>query len=190
MDSIWKSLLNEGIDKDTVQCIADTIGWLELGNPEEALSVLNKVARRYRGHARVLNTKWIVYYQMRDLENCLKVSRRLIKDYKDDALSWINHAQYAYLKKDYKKAYEIMNKVSKQFTNDAHFTYDLACYCSLTYRFQEAEYWLETARKCGNPERINEMMKVDTDFDPLREFRSQKGRRPAGKGEATEEKKE
>jgi tetratricopeptide (TPR) repeat protein len=72
-----------------------------------------------------------------------------------------------FAKKEYDKAYDVLAKVHDEFPDDATVLYNLACAESQLGRADDAIAHLE--RSVASQERMRELAKTDTDFDPIRE---------------------
>lgn len=72
-----------------------------------------------------------------------------------------------FAKKEYDKAYDVLAKVHDEYPDDATVLYNLACAESMLGRTDEAITHLE--RSTASQERLRELAKTDTDFDPIRE---------------------
>jgi tetratricopeptide (TPR) repeat protein len=72
-----------------------------------------------------------------------------------------------FAKQEYDKAYDVLAKVHDEFPDDATVLYNLACAESQTGRTDDAITHLE--QSISSQERMRELAKTDTDFDPIRE---------------------
>jgi tetratricopeptide (TPR) repeat protein len=72
-----------------------------------------------------------------------------------------------FAKKEYDKAYEVLARVHGEFPDDATVLYNLACAESQLGRTDDAITHLE--RSVAGQERMRELAKTDTDFDPVRD---------------------
>jgi tetratricopeptide (TPR) repeat protein len=72
-----------------------------------------------------------------------------------------------FAKKEYDKAYDVLAKVHEEYPDDAAVLYNLACAESMLGRTDDAVAHLE--RSTASQDRLRELAKTDTDFDPIRE---------------------
>ena len=103
-------------------------------------------------------------------KQCQFIGNLLTQKYPNLVESWVLYAQSYYGESNYEKAFEILSSVREQFSLDWHFAYDYACYHSLTNRFKDIPFWIETAKRQGDPKKINDMFKNDMDFTPYRNY--------------------
>lgn len=148
----------------------EAVGWVELGNYQEALLSLDGLPQKVQDSFDVLRLRWSALYKLKDFEGCKEVGSFLISQYQNQLDSWMLYAQAYYNLKDYTKACEILKSVESQFAKDWHFAYDYACYLSLTHDFDATARWIKIAKKQGGAKKISQMIAQDSDFDPFRQF--------------------
>src|SRR5688572_24385728 len=68
------------------------VGWLELGNPAEALVELDALSERFQDHVDVLEARWLALAQLQRWEAAAKVGRALIAAAPERPVGWLHHA--------------------------------------------------------------------------------------------------
>ncbi|MBO7107176.1 MAG: tetratricopeptide repeat protein [Verrucomicrobia bacterium] len=148
----------------------EAVGWMELGNYEEALHSVSQIVDKYVVRFEVLALKWSILYKLGRKKECKDTSQFLTLFHSARVDSWMMRAQSFYNQKQYQKAYETLHSVEKQFKNDWRFAYDYACYHSLTKRFDKVEYWIKVASRKGDPKEVDKMFQTDPDFKPYKKY--------------------
>ncbi len=161
---------NSGLDKNDLQLFVEAIGWMELGAFNESLNVLKELSQNAQENNDILKLHWHLRYKLHDYRQCQFIGNLLTQKYPNLVESWVLYAQSYYGESNYEKAFEILSSVREQFSLDWHFAYDYACYHSLTNRFKDIPFWIETAKRQGDPKKINDMFKNDMDFTPYRNY--------------------
>src|SRR5688572_17315888 len=90
-------------------------GWLELGLPLEAASELRKVRSEDRDHPLVLHEWWHVHGRLKDFENCLEISRKMMSKAPHLSWGWFMLSWTFYCQGKTEEAYENLLLISEQF---------------------------------------------------------------------------
>jgi tetratricopeptide (TPR) repeat protein len=121
-------------------------GWLELGNPDEALSELEKVPANLRHREDVLRLRWLILHEQGNWEACKDLAVQLISF---DSLCgeywlWLARATRRASVDGIKEARRLLLRVHKGFA-DPIFPFNLACYDAQLGDLKSAKRWLNKA---------------------------------------------
>ena len=143
-------------------------GWLELGNPVEALLELNKIDKLFRLHPDVLQIRWHIHARQEKWKECVDVGRIMTKLAPDVVQGWINLANALFYLRQYQEAYDTLFPALQAFPENPYIPYNLACYQCLLGNLTDALDWLEKSIEIGG-ERIRETALRDPDLERLRD---------------------
>ncbi|MFN7138667.1 MAG: tetratricopeptide repeat protein, partial [Limisphaerales bacterium] len=68
------------------------IGWIELGNPGEALQELNRISAEHREHPAVLEAEWVICAEQKDWKRGLEVSQLITRKAPNSPAGWLHQA--------------------------------------------------------------------------------------------------
>lgn len=145
------------------------IGWLELGNPVEALDELNRVSARVKKNPDVLELRWAICAYRHDWSEGLKIARELVEAAPKRSSGWL-HQSYSLRRLPdggAQKALEALLPAFEKFPNEPTIPYNLSCYACQMHRLSEARAWLKHALEIGERARIKELALGDADLAPL-----------------------
>ena len=143
-------------------------GWLDLGNPQEALAELRRVSPGVAESPAVLDLAWRVHAALRDWPSALAVSQRMVRLAPSQPAGWVNHSYALHELRRTQEAWEHLLPAADQFPEVPTVPYNLACYaCQLGDR-AAARVWLERAAKILGPGQLKKMALSDPDLLPLR----------------------
>lgn len=148
-------------------------GWLELGDPQEALAELANLSSDAESHPRALNLFWMIHAELRDWEAARDVADRLVECAPGDAGGWI-HRAYAIRRMpggSIEEAWLALYPAVQLFPNESLIPYNLSCYACQLGKLGEAKTWFERACKAV-PEKkakatLRRMALADEDLEPL-----------------------
>lgn len=149
--------------------LSGALGWLELGNAQEAVEDLEKITPASRSHPEVLEVGWLIYEQSKNWRECLDIAVALIKAEPDDANGYIKRS-FALRRVEgmgLKAAYEALLEIFPKFSNNPIIPYNLACYQCQLGNPDRARSLLEEAFQIGNRKRLKHMALADADLEPL-----------------------
>ena len=66
--------------------LSAAIGWLELGNPDEANQDLARISSAMRVHPEVLEARWQIHARASEWEACVSLARQITRDYSGQSL--------------------------------------------------------------------------------------------------------
>jgi hypothetical protein len=142
------------------------IGWLELGNQEEANEELEKISSAMRSHPDVLEARWLVYVLADMWEGALVISKALTEVSPERAQGWLCHAECLRRCHGTQAAWEFLLPASLRFLNEPMFPYTLACYACQMRDYGEAEEWLRKALEQGG-DKIKSQALENPDLEPF-----------------------
>ena len=95
--------------------LSSATGWLQLGNPGEALADLAKVSAEHRGHHEVLHLEWHIHARNKDWERCAEIGGVMAKLNPDDPSGWINQANAMFYLKRGQEALDLLKPMWRRF---------------------------------------------------------------------------
>ena len=69
-------------------------GWLELGNPLEALAELERISTTAQERVEVLSLRWSIAAQSKSWEACVRIATNIVERAPKEVFGWI-HRSYA-----------------------------------------------------------------------------------------------
>ena len=145
------------------------LGWLELGNTQEAAAELERIPSRSRLLFEVLSVEWRIRASQRDWPAAFGVAQRLVALYPGQSCGWINQSYSLHEMNRTAEARDLLLSRSEPFSDNCIIPYNLACYeCQLGNHDQALE-WLSQAAALGDREKIIEMALSEHDLRPLRD---------------------
>ena len=157
--------------------LSSATGWLQLGDPNEALADLAKVSAEHRGHHEVLHLEWHIHARNKDWERCAEIGSVMAKRHPDDPAGWINQANALFYLKRGREAFNLLESMRGQFPqnepirsrfpkNEA-IPYNLSCYACQFGDLMLALDWFQAAEEVGDPGKIREVALMDPDLEPI-----------------------
>ena len=151
------------------------IGWMELGNPAEAMQELDRISEQYQRRPEVLELRWAALAERRDWASALQVAAELVDASPERPNGWL-HRAYAARRApggSLEAAWEVLRPAVEKFPQEELIPYNLACYACQMQRLDEAREWLRLALATAKKNRFRAMALEDEDLRPLwREIRN------------------
>jgi tetratricopeptide (TPR) repeat protein len=147
--------------------LRSAIGWLELGNPAEALAELDEIDAASRAHPAVLKARGQVYQTLKKWTQALEIGRALTEMLPQDPESWTFFANSLYFSGATAAAYAVTKEVLPRFVTAWPLYYNLACYAAQLGKLDEARGYLDWATEIGDKREIEAMARKDPDLKPL-----------------------
>ena len=151
--------------------LSAALGWLGLGNWQEANEELDKIAPALGTHQTVLEARYQVCAKAQNWNKAAQTAYALVLADSQKADYWIWHA-YATRRMSgggIFQARRILAQAQAMFALDPIVSFNLACYECQLGNFKQAWNWLNNAIKHGDPSQIKLMALNDSDLEPLRE---------------------
>jgi predicted Zn-dependent protease len=145
------------------------IGWLELGNPEEARAELAHISSGRQEHPDVLEVRWSVAAEGKRWEEGLQVAQALLRRAPKRLSGWL-HQAYALRRVSggsVQRAWEALLPAFDKFPKEPTIPFNLACYACQLRQLEAARDWLKRAVAVGGKEKIKRMALSDSDLEPL-----------------------
>lgn len=145
------------------------MGWMELGNLNEAKAELGRISPALATHRDVLELTWAIHASDTNWSEALKTAEQLVACDGDQATGWL-HRAYAMRRAPgggLKAAWEALLPAVDRFPHEATIPYNLACYACQMEQLDEARRWLHRAAAVGEKSKIKNMAASDPDLEPL-----------------------
>lgn len=145
------------------------LGWLELGNVDEARAELNRIGPAVQSRPDLLEVRWILDARREDWPEALRTAERLLEMAPENASGWLHRAYAARRVPEggVEKAAKLLKPAFDKFPEEPTIAYNLACYACQLGQLDEAREWLREAVKRGNSKKIRLMGLNDSDLEPL-----------------------
>ena len=98
--------------------LSSASGWLELGNPDEALADLAKVSAEHREHHEVLHLEWHIHARNKNWERCAEIGGTLVDLHPDDPGGWINQANALFYLNRGQEAFDLLEPIRERFPDN------------------------------------------------------------------------
>ena len=164
------------LEPPDTHCLSAAIGWLELGNAEEARAELDQIQPAQKKNPDVLEVRWVLEAREENWEEALHYARELIHAAPDRSSGWL-HQSYSLRRipgGSVKKAWESLLPVFDRFPKEAVISYNLSCYACQLQQLEAARVWLKRALVIGGKEKYKQMALQDSDlkelWDEIRKF--------------------
>jgi hypothetical protein len=145
------------------------IGWLELGNLEEARAELAHISSGWQEHPDVLEVRWAVAAEAKCWEEGLQVAQALLRAAPERSSGWL-HQAYALRRAPgggVQKAWDALLPGFDKFPKEPTIPFNLACYACQLRQLEAARDWLKRAVAVGGKEKIKRMALSDSDLELL-----------------------
>lgn len=147
--------------------LSAALGWLELGNLDEARLEWQQISEGSREFPEVMEVAWQIHAMAREWDHALGVARRLREVLPDNPAGWICQSYSLHELKLTQEAWDELRSVADRFDEEATIPYNLACYACQLGQLEEARSWLKRAIKIKP--RFRGMAKQDPDLEPIRD---------------------
>lgn len=143
------------------------VGWLELGNPAEALIELNQIAPEFLDHPQVLEVKWQVFARTESWDKSLPIAQAFCQVAPGLPQGWLHQAVSLYRLNRTEDAWNLLLPMAKKFPRSWIIPYDLSCYACQLNRLEEGRTWLKKAFRLGDPKEVKLLALADPDLKTL-----------------------
>ncbi|HEX7861687.1 MAG TPA: tetratricopeptide repeat protein [Verrucomicrobiae bacterium] len=157
------------LDHKSAHQLNAVLGWLELGNVQEARAELDGVDPAMQDVPELLEVRWILDARQEDWIAALKTAERFVRAAPDQPSGWL-HRAYALRRVpegSVEKSAEVLRPVIDKFPKEPTIPYNLACYDCVLGRLDAARLWLDEAARRGGRRKIRAMALGDADLEPL-----------------------
>ena len=149
--------------------LSAAIGWIELGDLQEAKVDLERIAPGLRRHPDVLEVRWVLHAQEKDWQEGLAAACALIEVAPHRSSGWL-HRAYALRRVEgggLQAAWDALQPAAEKFPKESNIPYNLACYACQMGALDEARQWLQRALAIAEKTQIKLMALNDEDLEPL-----------------------
>ena len=143
------------------------VGWLELGNPREALNELAQIAPEFIDNPQVLEVKWQVFARTDCWDKSLPIAQAFCEVAPGLPQGWLHQAVSLYRLNRTQEAWNLLLPMAKKFPRSWIIAYDLACYACQLNRVDEGRQWLRKAFRLGDGKEIKPLALADPDLKVL-----------------------
>jgi hypothetical protein len=146
------------------------VGWLELGDPVEAVREIERIDPAHLEHPDVLEVRWQISTVDQNWEAGLALAEKLVAVAPDRSSGWIHRAYCLRRVKagSLQAAWDALRPVYDKFPSVVIIPYNLACYAAQFGRLNEAWSWLHKAMEIGGHiDTIKKMALADADLKAL-----------------------
>ena len=144
-------------------------GWLELGNPREALVELDRLGTVARAHPESLQTEWEIHAEQKHWERAAIIGQQAITLAPEIPAGWLNRSFALHELRRTREAWDQLLPAAKRFPKEPTIAYNLACYACQLGELDQSRDWLMRALQIGpDPKRIKSMALEDVDLALLR----------------------
>ncbi len=160
------------LEPPDIHYLSASIGWLELGCPEEAELELGQISAAEQCHPDVLEVRWVIFAQTKRWPAALEVARALVRRAPNRSSGWLHHAYTLRRASDdgfhgLQQAWEALLPAYDKFPREPTIPYNLSCYACQMHHLDEARQWLRRAIRLGDRDKIKRMALEDPDLKPL-----------------------
>lgn len=143
------------------------MGWMELGNPREALNELAQISPANAQNPQVLELKWQIYARLESWDFSLPVAQTFCTVAPALEQGWLHQAVSLYRLNRTEEAWNLLLPMAQKFPRSWVIPYDLACYACQLGRLDEGRVWLQKAFLLGEPKEIKILALADPDLKVL-----------------------
>lgn len=145
-------------------------GWLELGNPREAVAEWDRLSPMARHHPAALELRWQILACQQDWDTAVEVADELVTLAPDTPAGWL-HRAYALRRAStggLTQAWDALHPAADHFPEQDIIAYNLACYATQLGRLDEGwEWYLRALQISSDTRRVRRMALIDRDLEPL-----------------------
>ena len=143
------------------------IGWLELGNPKEAMAELALVPKEFCVEPVVLEVKWQLLARTDNWDKSLPVAQVFCTVAPSRPEGWLHQAVSLYRLNRTQEAWNLLLPMAAKFPRSWVIHYDLACYACQLGHLDQSREWLKKAFKLGGGAEVKPLALADPDLKVL-----------------------
>ncbi len=156
----------EPLDKPDIFHLSAAVGWLELGNWQEANEELERISPTLRGHPDVLEVRLQIFAKAGKWEPCIDLGDALVRMAPAQSFGWIHRSFALHELKRTQEAFDRLPPAATNFPKEWTIPYNLACYCAQLGRVDESKDWFQKAMTIDNKAPAKAAV-GDADLKPL-----------------------
>ncbi len=143
------------------------MGWLELGNPAEALVELSQISEGIGNDPLVLETKWQIFARTERWQDSLPIAQAYCEVAPAAPQGWLHQAVSLYRLNRTQEAWDLLLPMALKFPKSWIIAYDLACYACQLERVEEGRTWLRKAFRLHEAPEVTLLALADPDLKVL-----------------------
>lgn len=155
------SMAARNIEAPDIHFLNSAIGWLELGDTNEAKSDLEKIGFLTRHHPDVLIVRWKVHARAKEWTRALDIAKAMVRISQNKPTGWICLAYSLYNNKQTKDAWTNLLGAEKKFPDISAIPYFLACLACQMGKTEEATKWLSRWNSMVNESELKDTARKD-----------------------------
>ena len=166
---LWYLPVMRKLEPPDTHYLLAALGWLELGNPAEALAELAQVGPTQQDHPDVLEMRWSISAHQERWAEGLQAAQALLQRAPERPTGWLHQAYALRRVPDggLAKAWEALIPAFDKFPKEAIIPFNLSCYACQMGQLDAARQWLHRAVVIGGKQTIKRMALKDSDLEPL-----------------------
>ena len=155
------------IEPPDIFYLSAAVGWLELGNKNEARDELHKISAEVRHHPDVLELEWTLASDAKDWEGCVEIGEVMVQTTPERAFGWVHRSYALHELGRTQEAWDALIPAAPRFPKEFLVPYNLACYAARLDNLDDARFWLSKAIIIAGLPKIKAMALQDSDLQPL-----------------------
>ncbi len=160
----------ERLEPPHVHFLNAALGWLELGNPEEAQEEIARIEPMLLAHPQVLEARWQICAALKSWDGAAEIAELLLRIVPESHIGWL-HWAYALRRArngGLEKARNALRPAYDLFPNISLIPYNLSCYSAQLGSMEESWEWFQKALGVAeNPQELRQMALADADLKPI-----------------------
>jgi predicted Zn-dependent protease len=157
----------KSLDPPDASHLSAAVGWLQLGNWQEANEELEKITPAFRAHPFVLEARLGIYAKAKKWEQCAEIGNALVKTAPERIFGWLHRSYALHELKRTQEAADLLKPAADLFPGDWMMRYFLARYACRLGNKKEAWEWLEIAFDLCGAKEVKLLALDDSDLEPL-----------------------
>lgn len=146
--------------------LSAAVGWLELGNWQEANEEIEKITAALRAHPDVLEVRLQIYLSAKKWAECIDLANALVKMVPRRSTGWIHRSFAFHELKRTQEAFDLLLPAAQQFKSEWPIPYNLACYCAQLGNLDDCRQWFIKAMAIDE-NAVKKSAVDDSDLKPL-----------------------
>lgn len=162
-----KSRIVKALPPPACHLLNAAIGWLELGNPDEAFVELDQIPNEFRTEPLVLEVQWQIFARKDSWDKSLPVAETFCKVAPGRPEGWLHQAVSLYRLNRTQEAWNLLLPMAKKFPGSWVISYDLACYACQLGDLEAGRTWLKKAFSIAGAGEVRPLALADPDLKLL-----------------------
>ncbi len=160
-------MATRSIEAPDIHFLNSAIGWLELGNQQEANAELERLSFLNRYHPDVLLVRWKVFARVKNWARSLDIARALVRIAPEKPSGWICVAYSLYNTRQTADAWTHLLSAEKKFPTISAIPYFLACLACQLGKTADAAKWLAHWNTMVGASALKETARKDPRLQPV-----------------------